>query len=98
MFSTLPASRKTHDDGKADVFLNAITTRYREVFPSYSQDKLPDPAVLLTLPDEARYGANLFGFQRVYEGTWAVDIFFEPESTHSPLDSELLLSGTTKNQ
>ncbi|GAA5893545.1 mannosyl-oligosaccharide glucosidase [Sporobolomyces salmoneus] len=73
-----------------NVFLNAITARYREVFPSYGQDKMLDPAVLLTLPDEARYGANLFGFQKVYEGTWTVDIFFELVTTPSQLDSKSL--------
>ncbi|GAA6060932.1 hypothetical protein JCM10212_003840 [Sporobolomyces blumeae] len=74
-----------------NVFLNAIVTRSRELLPSYGQDNLLDPGILLTLPNEARYGANLFGFQKVYEGTWAVDIFFDSKSAPAKLD-ELSLS------
>jgi hypothetical protein len=100
-FGRLRVSHSSHSSAKSiapnliqsysvDVFLNAITSRYREISPSYGNDKLLDPAVLLTLPDEVRYGANLFGFQKVYEGTWAVDIFFEPSNSKSQLDSESL--------
>ncbi|GAA6008227.1 hypothetical protein JCM11491_001936 [Sporobolomyces phaffii] len=71
-----------------NVFLNAISSRYRDVSPSYGQDNLLDPAVILNLPDEARYGANLFGFQKVYEGIWTVDIFFEPLNAPAQLDSD----------
>ncbi|GAA5925452.1 mannosyl-oligosaccharide glucosidase [Sporobolomyces koalae] len=72
-----------------NIFLNAIGMRSREILPSYG-DKLLDPAVLLTLPNEARYGANLYGFQKVYEGTWTLDIFFEPSGSQTGLDGSSL--------
>lgn len=39
-----------------------------------------DPALLFKLPNEIRSGATLFGFQKVYEGIWSFDIFFDSKS------------------
>ena len=75
----------------SDILLNAIGLRSREILPTYGQDKLLDPAVLLTLPDEVKYGANLFGFQKVYEGKWSVDVFFDSDVSPAQLDGAQIL-------
>ncbi|GAA5835928.1 hypothetical protein JCM5353_003090 [Sporobolomyces roseus] len=78
-----------------NILLNAIGARSREILPTYGQDKLLDPAVLLTLPDEVKYGANLFGFQNVYEGTWKVDIFYDSDVSPARLDDASLSTALT---
>lgn len=39
-----------------------------------------DPALLFKLPNEIRSSATLFGFQKVYEGVWSFDIYFDSNS------------------
>lgn len=51
-------------------------------------DNPPDPALLFALPNEVRSGANLFAFQKTYEGAWSVDVFYDSLSVPGSLDSE----------
>lgn len=68
--------------------MNAIQSNSHTVLKPYGRENPPDPALLFQLPDEVRYGANLYGFQRTYQGTWSVDIFYDSASLPSKLDSE----------
>lgn len=60
--------------------MNAIRINSHEIIKPFGTESPPDPALLFQLPDEIRYGANLYGFQRTYEGTWSVDIYFDSAS------------------
>lgn len=52
----------------------------------YGEAAPPDPALLYVLPNQARYQPDLFVFQRAYEGTWSVDVFYDSGSASSKLD------------
>ncbi|GAA5950730.1 hypothetical protein JCM21900_000496 [Sporobolomyces salmonicolor] len=73
-----------------DAFMNAIITHSRELLTPYGQQDPIDPAILFTLPNEVRYGANMYGFQRTYQGHWGVDIFFESDAAPAKLDASSL--------
>lgn len=66
--------------------MNTMIARTRSVLTSYDQSNPPDPAVLFALPNQASPDANLYSFQKVYEGRWGVDIFFDSEDLPARLD------------
>lgn len=66
--------------------MGAIAANARELMQQFGPGNPADPSVLFALPNEVRYGANLYGFQKTYEGHWSVDIFFDSESLPSKLD------------
>lgn len=57
--------------------MNALSENSHKIIEPYGTKNPPDPALLFQLPDQVRSGANLYGFQRTYEGTWGVDIYFD---------------------
>lgn len=46
----------------------------------------PNPAFLYVLPNQARFRPNLYIFQRTYQGTWSVDLFFDSKSAPARLE------------
>lgn len=64
--------------------------RIQKVLDTYPRDDFPDPAVVFTLPNELRYGSNLFAFARTFEGKFQYDIFFDaPSSTAAASQTHL---------
>ena len=66
--------------------MNSFLPGVPGIVNTYGRESPPDPALLFALPNDVRYGANLFGFQKAYEGTWSVDIFFDSDSIPSKLN------------
>lgn len=66
--------------------MNSFLPGVPGIVNTYGRETPPDPALLFALPNDVRYGANLFGFQKTYEGTWSVDIFFDSDSIPSKLN------------
>lgn len=66
--------------------MNAIAAHSNNVLKPYGPQNPPDPALLFQLPDEVRYGANVYGFQRTYQGFWSVDVFYDSAAFPSQLD------------
>lgn len=76
-----------------NVLMNSFLDGVQAVVNAYKGQSPPDPALLFALPNEIRTGANLYGFQRNYEGRWSVDIFFDSAAIASRLDSATLTAG-----
>jgi mannosyl-oligosaccharide glucosidase len=70
----------------ADPIMNAYMANVQTLVDQYKEQSPPDPAVLFALPNEVRYGANLFAFQKTYEGEWSVDVYYDSGSVASKLD------------
>ncbi|GAA5925076.1 hypothetical protein JCM10213_000525 [Rhodosporidiobolus nylandii] len=73
-----------------NALMNTIIPKSRELIAAYGQQSPPDPAILFALPNEVRAGAGLFGLQKTYQGTWAVDVFFDSDAAPAKLDSSSL--------
>ncbi|KAK4048339.1 Processing alpha glucosidase I [Microbotryomycetes sp. JL201] len=76
-----------------DVFTHVINENSHNVIKPYGQANPPDPALLYQLPNEVRSGANLYGFQKTYEGTWSVDVYFDSVEADGKLDAASLTAG-----
>lgn len=68
--------------------MNAMSSNTQPLLKKYGQESPPDPALLFAFPNEIRSGANLYGFQKTYEGTWSVDIFYDSASLPQKLDGK----------
>ncbi|KAG6861740.1 hypothetical protein C0995_012745 [Termitomyces sp. Mi166 len=78
-----------------DSILSALIIRAREVISSYQDTEtgLPDPSYVLQLPDEAYSGSNLFAVQKIFDGPFQFDVFFESGSSKQKLSSTILDQG-----
>ncbi|KAG5727592.1 putative mannosyl-oligosaccharide glucosidase [Termitomyces sp. T112] len=78
-----------------DSILNALIIRAREVLGSYQDPEagLPDPSYVLQLPDETYSGSNLFAVQKLFDGPFQFDVFFESGSSKQKLSSITLDQG-----
>ncbi|KAG6879960.1 hypothetical protein C0992_008894 [Termitomyces sp. T32_za158] len=78
-----------------DSILNALITRAREILNSYQDPEagLPDPSYVLQLPNEAYSGSNLFAVQKIFDGPFQFDVFFESESSKQKLSSTIVDQG-----
>ncbi|KAM0791195.1 hypothetical protein ACM66B_005677 [Microbotryomycetes sp. NB124-2] len=76
-----------------DVFTHVINEHSHDVIKPYGQADPPDPALLYQLPNEVRSGANMYGFQKTYEGTWSVDIYFDSVEADAKFDAKSLTAG-----
>lgn len=51
----------------------------------------PDPAFVLQLPDEVLTGSNLYAVQKMFDGPFSFDIFFESASAKQKLTCQCFL-------
>lgn len=57
-----------------------IAEQYRQA------DYMPDASFILQLPDETVTTSNLFAVQKLFDGEFQFDVFFDSESSHKELD------------
>lgn len=74
--------------------MNVIAATSSEIVSQFGSERGYDPAMLHVLPNQARYQPNIYTFQKTYEGTWSVDVFFDSAEAAVKLDS-LSLSSTS---
>jgi mannosyl-oligosaccharide glucosidase len=60
----------------------------QKMVDKYGQESLPDPAITLSLENQVNFGSNLMAFQRLFEGEWSFDVYFEMENSKG-LDGKL---------
>lgn len=72
-----------------ELLLHEIVTAAKEKVARYGQNSPPDPAILFSLPNEFRSGSNFYAFQKTHEDDFAVDIFYDSQSSQVglPMDS-----------
>ncbi|KAG9010083.1 Processing alpha glucosidase I [Tulasnella sp. JGI-2019a] len=69
-------------------FAMPLATKYQE-----KQQGLPEPAFLLTLPDDVTSGSNVYAIQKQFEGEFTFDIFYESASGEHHLDASVFEEG-----
>lgn len=72
--------------------LAAITENAQSMIERFTKENLPDPAITLALPNEIRYGSNLYAVQKTYEAPFELEIFFDGDGAPK-LDSVALSAG-----
>ncbi|GLB35277.1 putative glycosyl hydrolase family 63 N-terminal domain [Lyophyllum shimeji] len=78
-----------------DFILKALIDRAREAVAPYQDPATgpPDPSYVLQLPDEVYTGSNLFAVQKLFDGPFQFDVFFESGSSKQKLSSSILDQG-----
>ncbi|KAG5650166.1 hypothetical protein H0H81_000476, partial [Sphagnurus paluster] len=78
-----------------DSILKALVDRAREVLAPYQDPAIaaPDPSYVLQLPNEVYTGSNLFAVQKLFDGRFQYDVFFESASSKQKLSSSTLDQG-----
>lgn len=49
-------------------------------------EDIPDPSFTLRLPNDIHSGSNLFAFQKIFDGKFQFDIFFESADVKQKID------------
>jgi mannosyl-oligosaccharide glucosidase len=78
----------------ADAIMPKILEGAQERVGSYQTTEgqgPPDPSFVLRLPNEVYSGSNLFAVQKIFDGKFQFDIFFESGSAKQKLDGSCLL-------
>ncbi|KAF5386975.1 hypothetical protein D9615_001779 [Tricholomella constricta] len=78
-----------------DSIMKALIDRAREVVAPYQDPATgpPDPSYVLQLPNEVYTGSNLFAVQKLFDGAFQYDVFFESASSKQKLSSSILDQG-----
>ncbi|RDB24187.1 putative mannosyl-oligosaccharide glucosidase [Hypsizygus marmoreus] len=78
-----------------DSILKSLIDRAREVIAPYQDPATgpPDPSFVLQLPDEVYTGSNLFAVQKLFDGAFQFDVFFESGSSKQKLSPSILDQG-----
>jgi mannosyl-oligosaccharide glucosidase len=72
--------------------MQAIALRAQPILSKYTDPSagVPDPSWLLSLPDEVYTNSNLFAVQKMFDGEFQFDIFFESASAGHTLSGQCL--------
>src|SRR6266481_7015985 len=72
----------------SDVIMPKILPGAQAAVASYQKKEqgAPDPSFVLHLPNEVYSGSNLFALQKLFDGKFQFDIFFESGSVKQKLD------------
>ncbi|EPT05863.1 hypothetical protein FOMPIDRAFT_148297 [Fomitopsis schrenkii] len=77
-----------------EFILKNILDHARDVLAQYDPSKgLPDPSFTLQLSDEVYSSSNLWAVQKLFEGPFQFDVYYESESAKNPLDASVLDEG-----
>lgn len=70
-----------------EYILGSIVNYAKELLKPYEDPTLtpPDPSFVLQLPNEVLTGSNLYAVQKIYQGPFQFDVFFESSSAKQKL-------------
>lgn len=75
-----------HVDRNSEFILKNILDHARDVLAQYDPSKgLPDPSFTLQLSDEVYSSSNLWAVQKLFDGPFQFDVYYESESAKHPL-------------
>jgi mannosyl-oligosaccharide glucosidase len=86
----------TNAEPCADFIMQNIINRARPIMQPYQStgpDGVPDPSFVLQLSDEILSSSNLYAVQKIFDGAFQFDVFFESASAGHKLDCELTSVG-----
>ncbi|KAL1717272.1 glycoside hydrolase family 63 protein [Schizophyllum commune] len=75
-----------------EILVQSIIKRANEVLQPYKDPAVgaPDPSFVLHLNDEAFTGSNLYAVQKLFDGPFQFDVFYESASAKQKLSSAVL--------
>lgn len=76
-----------------EIIQNDIMIRVQQAVQTYGKDKMPDPALTLSLSDQVAPGSTIFAVQKSFTGNFTFDVFFDSAST--PRGERLSSAGLT---
>ncbi|ESK85883.1 mannosyl-oligosaccharide glucosidase [Moniliophthora roreri MCA 2997] len=81
-----------------DFILQAIVQRAQGIIEPYRDPAVgaPDPSFILQLPDEIYTGSNLHAVQKLFDGEFQFDVYFESASAKQKLSSSVVTQGITR--
>ncbi|GAC93457.1 mannosyl-oligosaccharide glucosidase [Pseudozyma hubeiensis SY62] len=77
-----------------EIIQNDLMIRLQEAAQTHGQDKMPDPALTLSLSDQVAPGSTIFAVQKSFTGNFTFDIFYDSAST--PKGERLSSAGLTQ--
>ena len=74
----------------SEIILKSLIERANDVLQPYRDPAVgvPDPSFGLQLPDDIYTSSNLFAVQKLFQGQFQFDVFFESGSTKQALNCE----------
>ncbi|KZT65471.1 glycoside hydrolase family 63 protein [Daedalea quercina L-15889] len=78
-----------------EFILKNVLDHARDVLGAYPDPSkgLPDPSFTLQLSDEVYSASNLYAVQKLFDGPFQFDVYYESGSAHQPLDASILDEG-----
>ncbi|KIK79717.1 glycoside hydrolase family 63 protein [Paxillus rubicundulus Ve08.2h10] len=77
-----------------EFIMQSLLKRAGPIAEQYRQaEHAPDPSFVLQLPDETVTASNLFAVQKLFDGEFEFDVFFESSSASQKLDSSTIDHG-----
>ncbi|KAG8897713.1 Processing alpha glucosidase I [Tulasnella sp. 403] len=76
-----------------NIITNAIVTQAQAIVERFKDRGLPFPSLVLTLPDEKPPKANFYAIQKMVEGEFSFDVYFESGSAGHQLSPGQLTTG-----
>ncbi|KAF9066861.1 glycoside hydrolase [Rhodocollybia butyracea] len=78
-----------------EYIMQRLLQRAQEVVAPYRDPGagVPDPSYILQLPDEVYSGSNLYAVQKIFDGEFQFDVFYESSSSNQKLSSSTLDEG-----
>ncbi|KIK63875.1 glycoside hydrolase family 63 protein [Collybiopsis luxurians FD-317 M1] len=80
-----------------EFIMQSLMKRAQDVIAPYRDSTAggPDPSFVLQLPDEVYSSSNLYAIQKLFDGGFQFDVFFESASSKQKLSSSILDEGIT---
>ncbi|KIL68625.1 glycoside hydrolase family 63 protein [Amanita muscaria Koide BX008] len=75
-----------------DVILGPLVDHARELVAPYTNPSAdpPDPSYTLQLPNEVMMGSNLFAVQKMFDGPFQFDVYYDNASNKQKLDASVI--------
>jgi mannosyl-oligosaccharide glucosidase len=68
------------------MIMNAIVQTAQPIVNALKASGAPDPSFLLALPNTVEDGSNLLAVQKIYDGAFQFDIFYDAPDVEEKLD------------
>ncbi|KAH8833864.1 glycoside hydrolase [Flagelloscypha sp. PMI_526] len=81
-----------------EILMQNIIQRANEILEPFKDGKggiPPDPSYVLQFSNDAYMGSNLFAVQKVFDGSFQFDVFFDSKSAKTHLDASTFDEGMT---
>lgn len=73
---------------ETEVIMNAIVETAKPIINALKATGPPDPSFLLALPNTVQENSNLLAVQKIYDGAFEFDIFYDAPDVDEKLDCE----------